>query len=1033
NSEELAALNTVSAKAVGEYVSNPAKLQGLINLGIAESLSQLSEEGLAKSTESNIAAVTTLAKAAQEGSIDAVIDRFSPEMLQESLAEFKGPFIETLRAAAAKNGEPVTGLAAKVTDLFANHKLDMATLGLSAVFRNREAIFKRMNTAVKAVANAGYKARWYGVAAAGVATADHFTGGHGATLAIDGVLAVWNWVAAHTVLQNMSYTKDMVKYSLGLRVGAICGIFALAGLAAQFSQFSRNKLFAIGVIKYGFSVFTYPLTQMPFKLFGRTAFTEAARNEKFAPRYLTPAPGLSFLPEWAGGGEVPADFDKKSWIARAFYRLVESKQGYADRQSREIVQRNRRRSVAGAVAIAAYANSKGVTPFEVLESLGDAIEGSAERRAELENLLTATVDLVTPNIVIPEFTETAKAKSAMATEVDEALRNEPVAFQKMFAELHARVDSTLATAKERPGLIVPYVRLHLAQQLLRQVMTLQEETYKEFANPRPGDVEANIIVHQSWNDAFITCISSSLFGAWGNVNDPMRLSYQGDMLRVPNPAAGDPDGALLGTNGAVVLNDSEQVVLHGALAASVAAAAAAESAGLFHTSGPATSRDTDRVKGQAGFFTDGWKMLKTALNFRESNPLEAIGQRNYIYLTKMLSGIMLAGMSLRFLQGAFFGDLIPDFAALSTQGMAYAQQYGAVLQKWAAHAFIGQAFFTFLAWTVMSGYRWLWSLYQTHNTNVKSQMKAMGTEFEALYLKLGQSIQQKDLVAAQENTESLLKVYGEKHLGELPADLKKATQKIPGENPLEWAHRVLEVAQKQSAVSEELNGKVDNAYTFTVCVVTTFLATFLMSDSFETRPFWGNPGADLSNTFSMGTDAINQWVNSGLDSLDGFVKSMGFAPEKVLLWKGLKDGNSMPLLITKSFAYVWAFLFTGRSLNYLWDKGQQGYRVAKDFALGAQNRNETTLTDAQLAQRAADAKKAWLDTPGVRPVLGAAAAANAVIGRVTGSVLGDEGPLPSPAQAARSVIYAGSRAAQTKLGEQALACGAEIVSEGEQE
>ena len=880
--EEMGAINETAATAISDLVNNPTNLQNLINSGLRESLGMLDKTAMRTRMRNSLAAMSKIAEAKKEGTKDALSDRFSYADLQSDLEYLNGTFIPEIETAAEYNDSLSKNIFARMTRAVVKKvkKFD---------------IVKRMNNVVRTMAKPTVITA--GVGAAAYAVDQRFFDGHGTAFSADLALGFWNWVKMHTTLQNMSYTVDMVTHSFPFRAALIAAVFAGAALAKPFSQHSRATLMTIAGIKYLFSFAMYPVTRIVPKFTGRMGFVEAAREGKFAGRYLVP---FSFL---FGG-----------------------KEKYAEKVSEQIRNRDDAQTIAGAVAIASWAASRNQTPFEALMTLAQGQEDSEANRIRLSNLMVAVTDLVTPKGIINKDPRYAHKVAA-------AVNSSPEVFEKMFAELRAATDTALKNKGDVTPGILPQVRLYFLKALLEKYAQFGEETYKTVANPMPDETTSGIIARSLAVDGLFTIAISGMMGDWANFHEPENLSYRPQLFEMKDMSVGEP-GSLIYTNPMAVVQDLEQVYLHlGAMAAGLVTAVAREGKALFRTSGPASAVDFDRETGRNTFFKDAKLMLKEMLNIRKNNPLDAIGMRSWKQCVTLFPGMFVVGMGLRLINGMMEGGLTPSYDAFMTDPN-YLATFSALWGKALTDATIGQIFFLFVA---PFAYRWFWGFNQVHMAGLEGTLKEMGEKYQKQYLLLAQALKQKDLPMGQAAAKQIIEMYQQEHRA-LDPKLRAALDQHEGEDTIVWIERVLKVCQEQAPVAEKPNELLAKGYVLVGSVITTVLAIYLMTASFAERSFWGNPAADLSNTVDLGNASVNSAVNSTLDSLDQTARDLNLDPTKVFIWKGLAEHNSLPLVAAKSVAYVMAMMATGRLLNVGLDQTRLTYRKVMDNLFGAHNR-----------------------------------------------------------------------------------------------
>lgn len=553
------------------------------------------------------------------------------------------------------------------------------------------------------------------------------------------------------------------------------------------------------------------------------------------------------------------------------------------RASEKVDRKNTNRSLGVALALQTLATRNGVPVEELLQA-----DGYKADRAELPSLVRRlTYDL---------------GHGEGATLV----RNfapDPEAFVGTLQQMSARAKAIAEKRGFRAAVpkAYTYVRSQLVRDVLLKTANYGEARYQMLWNPDPSQQFSNVVARSYAIDGMLTIVTSCYAGVFADPANPAGMAYQ-------------PGMPLLNTHPWMLLNDFEQMFLHlGASAANdfLAIFNDPDALQIFQQYRPASAYDHPRRLGQRSAARDGAAMVWDVGRLRANNWVVAFGKRSWTQTITLLQGFFVVGMGLRLLEGV-----------LSGQGIESVFSGASLL-----HATVGQLYFLYLA---PFAYRWFWAIYYNTWNTLTKDVKAIGGNLGDRILQLDKAIETGDVDTMEREVEQLVADYAAGRR-DVPADVRAAVARRPGEDLKSWATRVLEFARSEPPLPEEPNENVGRASVLVGGIVTTVLAMTVMMASFEKRPFWGAPMPDGSVP--------------GIDWHDWN------------LWDGVSPHDAVPVLLLKSLATIYTMWLAGHAFNTVYDTGRWAWNRVR-YGKGTK---ETTAA----AESLNGAVKGFLTVPGI--------------------------------------------------------------------
>ncbi|MBI1862131.1 MAG: hypothetical protein HYR96_14550 [Deltaproteobacteria bacterium] len=502
--------------------------------------------------------------------------------------------------------------------------------------------------------------------------------------------------------------------------------------------------------------------------------------------------------------------------------------------SRNINDHNRYKSIASAIALTAIADRQGIDMAALLSS--------PELATPSSNLALGLGDLL--------------GNSSQGT-LFRALNESPEEFFHSLLNARQLASSVLIPSgaiDRAPGMAI--MRSIVLPNILSSVGNFQEARYQALRDPQPTQDFSDYVMRGYLVDGLFSLIQSTYIrGRYADFENPDALAYQAD-------------GALW-TNKMIWINDWEQIFLHlGASAAVDFLSSGLEAKAVFNFLQPASGYDLDRTTGTRSAARDGLEYFKLLFDLRGNNYLVGFGERSWNQCVRLLQGFFLIGMGLRLFEGMLGGE--PVSSLFSMQSFE--------------HATVGQLYFVFAAPFV---YRWVWAVVITSMRAFGAQIGKMSAGYQDHYTQLMASLNKKDIAGARREADHMVSLY-DREFRSIPQNIRDSLKRTANDNPLEWANRVLEACRNTPPVPEGSNEKVNKAIMFVASVATTYLAGFLMVDSFENRPF------------------------RGFDVPEG---QMGFDTSDWFAWNGMSRRDSIPALMFKSLLNIMAIWGAGHAFN----------------------------------------------------------------------------------------------------------------------
>ncbi len=545
------------------------------------------------------------------------------------------------------------------------------------------------------------------------------------------------------------------------------------------------------------------------------------------------------------------------------------------------------------------AMKRGHLPLELLHPLGSLspqwgsrLESASRRMSEKDRLRSLATILSLGAIAEREGSSVATllskggAEGANAAGIENGTQNgtqnltlalmDILAYSgegKLFRELHADPATffeSLALGRKyaqskrlstpNPQSLKALMRASVSRRLLSQVGNFQEARFLALNNPQPPQDFADYIARGYLVDGIFTLMVSSFSGSYADLAKPENLAFQ-------------PGSSLLWTHKYVWINDWEQIFLHLGASASVDfLSAGLESREAFSFLKPATAYDTERITGSRGFERDSASALGLLFNLRRNNYAVGFGERSWNQCVRLLQGFLIIGMGLRLFEGVLDGQ--PASSILSAHAFE--------------HALVGQLYFVFVAPFV---YRWFWAVAITTTRTLQKQIAALGAGYAEHFTELSVALERKDFATAQREAEILAGLYSRGQTA-VPDKILQSLKPLAGEDIGVWANRVLEACRSTPPVPETTNERTNKSIIFVGSIITTILAGYLMVDSFQDRPF---RGFDVPEG-SLGFDLTDWWA-----------------------WNGMSRADSIPALMFKSLANIWAVWGAGHLFNLVVD------------------------------------------------------------------------------------------------------------------
>ena len=182
--------------------------------------------------------------------------------------------------------------------------------------------------------------------------------------------------------------------------------------------------------------------------------------------------------------------------------------------------------------------------------------------------------------------------------------------------------------------------------------------------------------------------------------------------------------------------------------------------------------------------------------------------------------------------------------------------------------------------------------------------------------------------AAKKAALQIVEIYDQRHRF-ISDELRAKLVQKEGQSDEEWLLDVLQVCVEKAAAPNKPNEKVSSGFVLLGGIVTSMLSMLLLMDSFDARKFWGD--GSLSADDMVGEDANMAAVWAAERAAE-----FGFDPSTIFLpVSGVSRADSMPSVILKSLANIYALWVSGRVFNVGWDKGRMLLDDAMAKALGA--------------------------------------------------------------------------------------------------
>jgi hypothetical protein len=560
---------------------------------------------------------------------------------------------------------------------------------------------------------------------------------------------------------------------------------------------------------------------------------------------ITPIPRI--LATAAGGAELHREMKNGYFSPELIIdRIGSGREAAVNEETERIRKQNKLRSLAKALAIHEVASRADVDPLELLQQAD-----LSKSRSEAETLVISLVELMV---------------DGSSREIGDALTQHPDLFLEALGKARKVTEAAANEGKTLKSGIYPFIRNIVVRKVLQAMGNFGEDDYERLRNPQPPQEFADYVARSYIMDGIFTIMTSTFFGKFANRAVPKMLAYQ-------------PNIFLIHTHPFLAVSDLEQMFLHlGASAANDFLSAGTEHRAAFSAYRPAAAMDFDRVQGTPSALHEGVGLARLLLDVRNNNYFVGFGIRSWTQCVNLLQGFFVIGMALRLSEQIIAGKPAWD-----------------VLLAWKTyvHATVGQTYFIYIAPFV---YRWIWAVVLTTTRSRGREIAAICDGFEDQLLQLQQTLARGDFEGGLNAANFMVARYQEKHLS-VPDVVLESIKPAEGELPLAWANRVLTAVRTNPPVPERMNEKTAKGLIFVSSVTTTVLASYLMADSFDERPFWGYDNPEGS------------W---GLDTKDWN------------LWDGVSPHDSVPALMTKSLLNVWAVWAGGHLFNFAYDSVQLG-------------------------------------------------------------------------------------------------------------
>ncbi len=952
--ESLRDTQGVSQTALEEMTAilgDPQRLQDFERSGLRGVLSNIDKRTLQATRAHTVRLAKAMLDAYENGTRDALRDRFTPSQLEEANQYFSA-LVEEAESIVATRGEPKRGLT---------RTMDAIQSWSEKRFGGYDPI-KRM----RAVGTALKKPLFYsGLAVASAASLDYLvTNGNNVTWATETMMGMWNlatteWIPHVTssigtalapvrdafapigdalapigqwasdvaapympIIKSPATIGKTILFSWPGQLALLMSPLVLAKLGSRWSQYSANELLVIKGIKWCFSWATLP--PMRAALNAPQAAVDATRYTLSAPfmatlgafnvarwgyRYVTNQilSDLGFLtvpyqsiPLRYGLLPSPVSFAsteahnalRRGYIPFSLARPFFTQAGQAaavERLNNKIETKEAKKFAAKALAIRLAADKHRMNPFDLLAKIANSGDSKLTRQ-ELSLITIAMTDQISS-----DDEGTAISGDAQAGEFIESLAH--------FTAL-AKREVSLAI-RPAPG-AAAQLRFVTLPRLISASANFGEAAYEEVADPKPAEAACRYVVNGYLMDSFFGIGQTTFVGAWANPNEQDELAYQ-------------PDG-FLNTHSGVWINLNEQVALHlGLVAALTVTTWSKEDDKVFQRYAPASTMDVNRKKGKETIAQSLGSLVRNGLDWRNSNPAEIFGKRSWRQCVQLFQGFFLIGTGIRLLEGLLEGTLsvapggVSDLAnALyggsleNMQSALAAMADPATLTAWGTawkdamlKAIDGQIYFLFLA---PFAYRYWWAEDQAIVEGMEREVAQLGGQFQTQFSVFSQALGRKDLNAAEEAGNKLLDMYQAEHRS-IPDEVLLAVRRQQGEDRETWMQRLMQTAVKESAVAEQINPKVNKGRFLAVSFITTLLGGYLMQGSLIGRQILGDGSAPF------GID-LTHWN----------------------LFAGTTPGDGAHAIIIKSLLMINAIWLAGLTYKAAWDGGKIAVsKVAKLF------------------------------------------------------------------------------------------------------
>lgn len=620
-------------EAVAEVLNDPGAFEEFYVGGVQRALSRIPAPALNNMNASVQRTIARVASANRQGTPGAIRDRFTQEDWEEDYRYFQDLVATARETNRRREGRgylnPLRYNTVNRLTEWGSRQVDkLSNFDLPKRMRQACTVLKW-----PAIVAGGALA----IAAAGAGADYMLNHGNNVALAADTLAETWNHTVNYTVpvLQNPSYTWDMMRYSMTARMAILLSVFAIAWLARPFCQHGVNKLITITGIKYLFSITIIPPQRLLAILTGRSRLIDAMKNGYTPWRFLMP--------------------------------LGAVRSASIDTVSAQIDESNRLRSLSTALAIHAVAQAEGIDPLLLMQQMvatEDAEAGAPDPKVRVERTRAVAIAL------------TDCFLNGNGRNIAKALQDHPEEFAATLDRARAVAAGMVGVQGDntRPATL-PFLRCVVARNFAMGVGWFGEAKWRNLLNPQPPQDFADYVARSYLIDGILTFVVSSFSGRFADPSRPDLLAYQ-------------PGIPGFNTHEYLVLNDFEQTALHlGASAANDYLSAGYEGQAAFSAYRPAGLMDEDRTVASRSFWRDSWSILGLLLNVRRNNYLVGFGIRSWTQCVTLLQGFFVIGMVLRLFEGVVQGEELAtiftaDAFVHATVGQTYFIYIAPFVYRW---------------------------------------------------------------------------------------------------------------------------------------------------------------------------------------------------------------------------------------------------------------------------------------------------------------------------------------------------------------